>query len=732
MKTKRKLLVWAGLLIAYSLIIPYQTKAASDFWTISIANPENPDEWFTIMDRNLWATSNDINNPNSYGHYYQWWNNYGFPSSEEVKKISANQVDASNYWPWNYYENDTFIIWNNWDSSNNKNLWWWGNDSADNWRWIDLNNSPDRQWPCPKWYHIPSLWEWLLLTKYWADKNNKTYKYYPERGVLELDRWYSDFRNYFKIPLAWEYYLSGDKEGFESNYRNYLFGNDYEYDSVLIRFQGHQSNPSSRYRSSTPAIESSSPDNSRNFYVDDAFYFYVGNTDNRNKTSSIRCFKNTYEPETRENPNNNQKEYPAEFVDSYLRAYEKWIISESTIENANLFDTLTNLELADIMNKFAEKILKQTPDPDRVCTFNDISWLTTSKQNIIKESCQLWLIPIEKNKKSFNPNQTANRATFWTMLSRVLRWARYDGGNPYYIDHLNALKAAWIINQIDSPESRNEIKWYLLNMLKSSSNNNFNNTDCNDPTIKSLCENNSKLCPSNCKTKTIEKTEEETVKTTEKTEKIQNEQTENSQKNQTNTNTEKPAQKDNNSITPAQVVTYKQREQSSWNPTDVLQNGYTREINNAYQFAYKNGITTVNNIEKAKINSWLTRIAMAKMLSNYAINILWKKPDTSKWTKNFNDVTTKQNADYDNAVTLSYQLWIMWQWTNNFRPNDEVTRAEFATALSRMLYSTPDWNDKYYTTHLTKLKQEWIISNDNPKIKEKRWYVMLMLMRTIK
>ncbi|MBR7036457.1 S-layer homology domain-containing protein [bacterium] len=27
---------------------------------------------------------------------------------------------------------------------------------------------------------------------------------------------------------------------------------------------------------------------------------------------------------------------------------------------------------------------------------------------------------------------------------------------------------------------------------------------------------------------------------------------------------------------------------------------------------------------------------------------------------------------------------------NNFRPNDEVTRAEFATALSRMLYHTSD------------------------------------------
>jgi hypothetical protein len=27
---------------------------------------------------------------------------------------------------------------------------------------------------------------------------------------------------------------------------------------------------------------------------------------------------------------------------------------------------------------------------------------------------------------------------------------------------------------------------------------------------------------------------------------------------------------------------------------------------------------------------------------------------------------------------------------NNFRPNDEVTRAEFVTALSRMLYHTED------------------------------------------
>ena len=139
------------------------------------------------------------------------------------------------------------------------------------------------------------------------------------------------------------------------------------------------------------------------------------------------------------------------------------------------------------------------------------------------------------------------------------------------------------------------------------------------------------------------------------------------------------------------------------------------------------------HIDKADMNWWLTRIAMAKMLSYYAINVLGQKPDTSKTIK-FNDVTDKQNSDYNNAVTLAYQLWIMWQnmKNNKFRPSDEVTRAEFATALSRMLYWTKDgqWNTKYYEPHITKLYEEWIINKKDPTMKEKRWYVMIMLMRT--
>jgi hypothetical protein len=142
-------------------------------------------------------------------------------------------------------------------------------------------------------------------------------------------------------------------------------------------------------------------------------------------------------------------------------------------------------------------------------------------------------------------------------------------------------------------------------------------------------------------------------------------------------------------------------------------------------------------IERANMNWKLTIIAMAKMLSQYAINILWQTPNTLHSIK-FNDVSDEQNYQYNNWVTLAYQLGIMWQnmsW-NNFRPSDEVTRAEFATALSRMLYKTSDWEfkstSKYYIRHIEKLMKEWIITKADPNMKELRGYVMIMLMRSAK
>ena len=122
---------------------------------------------------------------------------------------------------------------------------------------------------------------------------------------------------------------------------------------------------------------------------------------------------------------------------------------------------------------------------------------------------------------------------------------------------------------------------------------------------------------------------------------------------------------------------------------------------------------------------------MAKMLSNYAENVLWMNDFNTRRNCTFSDVSSSLDASYDYWVTKACQLWIMWinMPSDKFYPTWWVTRAEFATALSRLLYDTEDGADKYYTTHINKLRKEWIITNTDPKLREKRWFVMLMLMR---
>jgi hypothetical protein len=126
----------------------------------------------------------------------------------------------------------------------------------------------------------------------------------------------------------------------------------------------------------------------------------------------------------------------------------------------------------------------------------------------------------------------------------------------------------------------------------------------------------------------------------------------------------------------------------------------------------------------------ITREEMAKMVSNYATNILWKAPDM---TKSCFFIDSNINPDLVQFVTKSCQLWLMGQWLTSFRPKDFVTRAEFWTILSRVLWwDKNEWWSIYYEKHLKALKDAWIMNNISlPLDKEIRWYVMLMLMRSV-
>jgi hypothetical protein len=157
---------------------------------------------------------------------------------------------------------------------------------------------------------------------------------------------------------------------------------------------------------------------------------------------------------------------------------------------------------------------------------------------------------------------------------------------------------------------------------------------------------------------------------------------------------------------------------------------YTTEAIEAFDFASNNWIISATNIRSSDWEWYLNRISMAKILSQFAISVLWIQPDEDKYTS-FYDVSEDLNRQYDNWVLLAYQLWIMWVWTHYFRPYDRVTRWEFATAISRMIYHIEDWNnwEAYYYPHLNKLRNEWILTNTDPNRIEKRWLALIILKR---
>ena len=160
---------------------------------------------------------------------------------------------------------------------------------------------------------------------------------------------------------------------------------------------------------------------------------------------------------------------------------------------------------------------------------------------------------------------------------------------------------------------------------------------------------------------------------------------------------------------------------------------YSREYQQAYTWAYNNWITTMDTIDIANLNWYVTRIELAKMMSNYAINVLKKSNNRS--VKKFDDVSEDLDKKYDYWVSKSSYLWLMWQNVSNFRPYDNVSNAEFWTILSRLLrgsYHDRYSSTPYYEHHLDALKYTWIMPDiTNPTWKfASRGDIMLMLRRS--
>ena len=135
----------------------------------------------TLMDRNLWAIATwawEVTTPEAYWFYYQWWNNYGFyydRAGWNNTTIDTIIYNAVWYGPWNWFYGENFsTAATDYSSSPENNLWWWSWDADSN-NYDNGHKKHTRQWPCPKGYHVPSLWEWRKLIRLFMNEEYPTH-----------------------------------------------------------------------------------------------------------------------------------------------------------------------------------------------------------------------------------------------------------------------------------------------------------------------------------------------------------------------------------------------------------------------------------------------------------------------------------------------------------------------------------------------------------------------------
>ena len=159
----------------------------------------------------------------------------------------------------------------------------------------------------------------------------------------------------------------------------------------------------------------------------------------------------------------------------------------------------------------------------------------------------------------------------------------------------------------------------------------------------------------------------------------------------------------------------------------------------AYLYACENDITTIRDINEARLGDYLNRAEMAKIISVFATKELWMKPNTSKDCSNFAASMEWWSQEMKDYMVMSCQLELMWIHTVNyepipdFMPAKRVSRAEFGTILSRVLWwdTYEGTNENYYFRHLDALKANGIITNIDPNITEYRAWVFLMIYRSV-
>ena len=109
------------------------------------------ENWVTIADKNVWATSSDPTDQNSYWKTFQYGNIYWFPWEGDSTAITTSSAipSLSGYEWGNLYSDSTYRT----------NMSWLGRNT-NLWKGIAFTNLKSlEKWPCPLWFHVPTVSE---------------------------------------------------------------------------------------------------------------------------------------------------------------------------------------------------------------------------------------------------------------------------------------------------------------------------------------------------------------------------------------------------------------------------------------------------------------------------------------------------------------------------------------------------------------------------------------------
>lgn len=139
------------------------------------------------------------------------------------------------------------------------------------------------------------------------------------------------------------------------------------------------------------------------------------------------------------------------------------------------FDGITRAEFSKLLVGFLGNVLHRVPDSMRLRTcsqYSDVDASLGDLQLTIYKACMYKVMGLQNDGDTpldlFNPNELMSRKYVVTTLSRMIWGNKYDGADPFYSKHMQAMQDAGLIANPDPdmPEQRINAFTIMMRMVE--------------------------------------------------------------------------------------------------------------------------------------------------------------------------------------------------------------------------------------------------------------------------